>query len=114
MTPPDTSFEREDRPLSVCLGKEKTETHFLTHNCWNSMPEYFSRGSNETGVRSVIGGEIQDDFQLIQHGWFDWQKAGEVIKRLLAKGRSPRRIADVMDYIKERRWVNHPPKARTM
>ena len=103
----------EDRQLSIMLGKEKTDTHFLTHNCWNSMPEYFSRGSNETGVRSVINGEIQDDFFLIQHSWYDWQKAGEVIKRLLGKGRTPRRVSDIMDYIKERGWVNRPPKGKT-
>lgn len=104
----------EDRQLSVAIGKEKTETHFLTHNCWNSMPEYFSRGSNETGVRSVVKGVIQDDFQLIQHGWYDWQKAGEVIKRLLARGRTPYRIGEIMDYMKDRRWVNCPPRAKTI
>lgn len=113
MTPADTNT-LEDRQLSTALGKEKTATHFLTHNCWNSMPEYFSRGSNETGVRSVVGGEIQDDFQLIQHGWLDWQKAGEVIKCFLAKGRSPRQIGDIMDYIKDHGWVNRPPKGKTL
>lgn len=113
MTQPDTSMSG-DRPLSVSLGVDKTSTHFLTHNCWNSMPEYFSRGSNETGVRTVVDGQVQDDFELIQHGWYDWQKAGEVINLLLTKGRAPRRIGEVMDYMKERRWVNQPPKARTM
>lgn len=104
----------ENRELSKKLGSEKTDTHFLTHNNWNSMPEIFSRGSNETGIRSVKGGVIQDDFFLVQHSWYDWQKAGEVIKRLLSKGRTPRRISDIMDYIKERGWVNRPPKAQTL
>lgn len=105
----------ESRELSKRLGWEQTDTHLLTHNEWHSMPEYFSRGSNETGIRRVENGQTVDDsFCLIQHGWYDWQKAGAVIKRLLAKGREPSRIADVMDYIKERGWVNRPPKARTM
>jgi hypothetical protein len=104
----------EERQLSTSLGRELSATHLLTHNCWNSMPEYFSRGSNETGVRSVVNGEVQDDFELIQHGWYDWRKAGEVIKRLLAKGRTPYQVAVVMGYIKDRGWVNRPPKARTL
>lgn len=100
--------------LSKRLGHEVTDTHLLTHNSWNSMPEYSSTGSNETGVRSMIKGVAQDDFQLIQHGWRDWQKAGYIIKRLLTKGRSVERISDVMDFIKERGWVNRAPKAKTL
>jgi hypothetical protein len=28
--------------------------------------------------------------------------------------RTPSRIADIMDYIKERGWVNRPPKAKVI
>lgn len=91
---------------------EQTETHLLTHANWCPEPHFSSRGSNETGVRSVVNGVVQDDFQLIRHGWFDWEKAAEVIKRLLAKGRSPRQVSDVMDYMLARGWVNQPPRAR--
>jgi hypothetical protein len=105
----------QDRQLSTRLGEEMTPTHFLTHNAWNSMPEYFSRGSNETGVRLIRGGEVVNgSFELIQHGWYDWRFAGEIIKRLLAKGKTPRQISDIMDYMKDRRWVNQPPKARSI
>ena len=106
------NLDRSDAPRATPLGREQTETHLLTHSNWNSMPEY-GFGSNETGVRSVVGGEIQGDFQLIQHGWYDWRKAGEIIQRFLAKGRTPHQISDIMDYMKDRRWVNQPPKART-
>jgi hypothetical protein len=99
----------------IRLGEERTETHLLTHAEWNGMPEMFSRGSNETGVRRVQGGEIvPDSFELIQHGWYDWRRAGEVIKRQLAKGKNAREITDLMDYLKDRRGINRPPRARTL
>lgn len=105
----------EDGFLSQSLGSKQTATHLLTHCSWNSMPEYFSRGSNETGVRDVVKGEvIKDSFRLIQHGWHDWRKAGDVIEKLLAKNKSIGRIADIMEYIKQRGWVNRPPKAKTL
>ena len=104
-----------DNTLSKWLGSEETPTHLLTHAEWNSMPEYFSRGSHETGIRRLQYGKIvPDSFELIQHGWYDWQKAGEVIKRLLAKGKTPSRIHSVMTFIKDKGWVNRPPKARTL
>lgn len=100
-------------PQCTRLGEDRTATHLLTHANWNSDPWFSSRGCNETGVRRIEAGEIvTDSFELIQHGWYDWQLAGEVIQRLLAKGRTPRRIADVMDFIRERGGVNRPPKAK--
>jgi len=103
---------RSDAPRSTSLGSEQTETHLLTHANWCPSSSLSAWGSNETGVRSVVGGVVQDDFYLIQHGWYDWQMAAEVIKRLLAKGRSPRQVSDVMDFTRERGWVNRPPRAR--
>jgi hypothetical protein len=100
---------------SIRLGEEHTETHLLTHAEWNSMPELFTRGSNETGVRRIQGGEIMpDSFELIQHGWHDWRKAGEVIRRQFAKGKSASEIADLMDYLKDRRGINLLPRATTL
>jgi hypothetical protein len=100
---------------STSLGRERTATHLLTHNNWCPSPHFSTRGSNETGVRSIdTSGVVQDDFFLIQHGWRDWELAAQVIKRLLAKGCTPSRIADIMDYIKERRWVNQTPKAKVI
>jgi hypothetical protein len=101
----------DSAPRFTTLGSEQTDTHLLTHANWCPAPYLSSRGSNETGVRSVVNGQVQDDFFLIQHGWYDWQKAAEVIKRLLSKGRSPRQVADVMGFMRERGWVNRPPRA---
>jgi hypothetical protein len=92
-----------DGPVSSQLGTDRTETHLITHASWNSMPHMFSYGSNETGIRRIENGiVVNDSFELIQHGWHDWKQAGEVIKRLLEKGRSARRIYDVMEFIKDR------------
>lgn len=96
--------ERADAPHSITLGKYNTGRHFLTHCRWVPEP-HFSSGSNETGIRSVIDGVVQDDFQLIQHGWPDWQYADTVIVKQLAKGRSVRAIEKLMDYMKEKRMI---------
>lgn len=98
---------------STKLGEDKTETHLLTHCEYNGMPEIFSYGSNETGVREILDGEIVDNsFRLIQHGWRDWKAAGEFIKKALAKGWDAGRIYTAMQYLKDRK--NAPPKARTV
>lgn len=101
----------DSAPRMSSLGREQTDTHLLTHANWCPEPYLSTRGCNETGVRSVVNGVVQDDFYLIQHGWYDWQKAAEVVKRLLAKGRSPRQISNVMDFMRERSWVNRLPRA---
>jgi hypothetical protein len=94
---------------STPLGHEKTDTHLLTHIAWNSMPEYFSYGSNETGIRDIRDGKVvEGTFRLIQHGWTDWQWAGEIIKRLLAKGKDDYKIFKLMDYMKDRKWHKRP------
>jgi hypothetical protein len=79
------------------LKIDKTEKYCLTHAEWNSMPEYFSRGSNETGIRFIKDGEVQrEPFWLIQHGWHDYKLAGEIIKRLLNKKRNEYQIDAVL------------------
>lgn len=79
------------------LQIDKTEKYCLTHAEWNSMPEYFSRGSNETGIRFIKNDEVQQEpFWLIQHGWHDYKLAGEIIKRLLDKKRSVGQIDAVL------------------
>lgn len=98
-----------DSPHIISHQKETTPTHFLTHCRWVPEP-YFSSGTNETGVRSIKNGKVQDDFHLIQHGWENWELAATIIKRQLVKGRSLHRIQKLMDYMKDRRLIY--PKAR--
>lgn len=95
------------------LGVEKTDTHLLTHCEYNGMPEIFSYGTNETGIREVRDGEAVDNtFRLIQHGWYDWKAAGEFIKKALSKGWDAGRIDTAMQYLRDRK--NTPPKAKTI
>lgn len=94
------------------LGTDVTETHVLTHGEWNSMPEMFSYGSNETGVRNKCGDEVDHStFRLIQHGWLDWRAAGQFIIKALNKGWTVNKINSVMAYLKEKK--NRPPRGKT-
>jgi hypothetical protein len=87
------------------LAIDKNDKYCLTHAEWNSMPEYFSRGSHETGIRFIKNGEVQKEpFWLIQHGWDDYKKAGEIIKRLLDKGRNEYHIDNVLTRLKRERF----------
>lgn len=98
------------------LGTHQNADFLLTHIEWNSMNEMFSRGSNETGIRRMQDGEeVADSFTLIQHGWHDWDYAGQVILRQLGKGWSTYRIERLMDFMKSRglHWpVSKRVKAR--
>lgn len=95
------------------LGQETTDNLFITHIEWNGMPELFSYGSNETGVRKIVNGEIDNKtFKLYQHGWHNWKAAGEFIKKAYAKGWDEHRIDKVMSYLRERK--NTPPKGKTI
>ena len=84
---------------SKSIATEETDTHLLTTIEWISMPEYFTTGRLETGIRTKPD---LDDFSLIQHGWMDWKDAHEFIKKCLAKGWDSRRINDAMEFLIER------------
>lgn len=85
------------------LGHEVTDTHLLTSIRWVPMPELFSRGSVETGVREVKDGQVVNgSFQLIQHGWHRYEDAHTFIKKGLAKGWDVYRIDRAMQFLKER------------
>lgn len=95
-------FDDDTLPKSETLGSENTGKHLLTHVKWISNPYYNSNGTNETGIRSVVNGEIKQDFHLIQHGWRDRKKAGDFIKRALDKQWSVHRIDAIMSYLHDR------------
>lgn len=58
-------------------------------------------GSWETGVRTK-GEDAWENFQLIQHGWLNIDKAGKVILNRLERGRSISQIDRLMDFMKSR------------
>lgn len=95
------------------LGQETTETHLLTHIEWNGMPEMFSYGSNETGIRDIKDGQVvAGSFRLIQHGWVNWKLAGEIIKLALRKGWDTDRICRLLENLDVRKRKNN--KAKTI
>lgn len=65
----------------------------LTHATW--------KGSTETGVRDLNDRDERGRprFELVQHGWPDWQLAGSVIARSLRKGWTVQKVSDVLDRI---------------
>lgn len=87
----------DENPAEKICDPRKTDTHFITHLRWNR--------SNEIGICSVKDGAVQNDFQLVQHGWPDFKKAEEVIIRQLAKGHDISRICKFMDMARDTRRI---------
>lgn len=108
-------YERDpSAPRSERIDHEYFGDWFLTHNRWIPDPYFNSDGQNETGIRRVVDGKVQDgSFRLIQHGWYDWKAAAEMIKRCLAKGWEIRRIDDFLEHLRDRRR-NNPVKPRIL
>lgn len=104
--PSNGKEERRDdptAPYSERMAEDLTENYLLTHARWCPFGKMTS-GTFETGYRKLVDGKAQQDsFFLIQHGWYNWKLARDVIKRLLAKGRTPNRIHEIMNFIQDRR-----------
>lgn len=88
----------EDSPRCESVRKVNTGDYFLTHVIWRNS--YGS--SNETGVRSVVGGVVQDDFRLIQHG-LNFDFAEPFIVAGLRKGWDEIKITDLVCWL-HGRW----------
>lgn len=82
-------------PKNIKLPAIETDDYLLTNLIWYNP---------ETGVRTKTNGVINDDFKLIQHDWRDWQFACEIILKGLKKGWSVEKIADVMEFMQNKRW----------
>lgn len=92
-------------PYTEFLGLEYFNEIRITHAAWHSSYGEYS-GTIETGIRNG------DDFDCIQHGWPNWQEAGEIIKRCLTKNWDVDRIANFLEHLKDRRHRNRV-KAKT-
>lgn len=91
-------------PYSVNRGHVERDGYLLTHVEWHpSNMHGIDIGQPETGVRRKVSGGDYGDFELIQHGWRDFDAAGDVILRGLAKGWDVYRIAKLMDWLENRR-----------
>ncbi len=96
---------QEDDPLSVSMGyKEITlgdRTVILTNALWKSSPE--------TGVR------INGKFELIQHGWLNFDKANDFILKALSKGWDCWKLSEVMTWMHDNnRWETRHKKAKVL
>jgi hypothetical protein len=75
-------------------------THAVWHNSFDVRP-----GCPETGVRDLEDVDSKTGrprFDLIQHGWWDFDRAEAVIAKGLRKGWSPFRISEAME--RARNW----------
>lgn len=90
----------DDRPRYESMGSAEIDGRWiLTHALWFNSTS-FGGGQPETGIRDlrVVDGETgRPRFDLIQHGWRDFQAAQSVIEKGLRKGWPPFRISDLMD-----------------
>lgn len=93
---------REDVPRCDNIRSVTLPDYFLSHAIWrNSLGSY----QPETGVRKIVGGEVQKDFRLIQHGVGNFDFAEPLIIRGLRKGWDTSRIADFVYWLAQRRRV---------
>ena len=89
-----------DGPYTVDRGFKRTDRWLLTNMEWHPNNWFGDFAQYETGVRAVVDGEVvRGSFELIQHGWPDFEAANDVILRGLEKEWSPYKIADIMERI---------------
>jgi hypothetical protein len=101
-------------PYSASRGEVDEPDFLLTHAEWHpSSMHGIDRGCPETGVRRKVDGQIvKGSFELIQHGWWNFDAAGALILRALRKGWDTYRISALMNWMRETR--RHLPRGRTL
>lgn len=90
-------------PYSVSRGERITDRWLLTHVEWHPSNWFGDFGQPETGVRERQPDGTWGNFQLIQHGWWDFAAAEALILRALDKGWDAGRIYELMRWMHERR-----------
>jgi len=93
-------------PYAEQRGSVTTQDWLLTNVIWHRCYGEES-GSYETGIRRVrLGKAVDGSFDLIQHGWVNFDAANRVILSRLNRGWSAYRIATFMDFLSGRkRWL---------
>lgn len=95
----------EDLPYSEKRGEATVDERWLlTHAVWRPTLPWGGHGEQpETGVRDLADVDEKTNrprFDLIQHGWHDFQRAERFIIAGLRKGWSPFRISEAMERAK--------------
>lgn len=89
-----------ETPRTTIFPPRETEDYLLTNIVWeNSYGSY----QPETGVRRRVPDGTWADFSLIEHGWYDFEEANDLILRALHKGWDACRIGNFMQKLKYRR-----------
>lgn len=88
----------KSRPFSQSAGSFVGDDYVLTHARWWPLGEE-GTGCPETGVRDQ---SRPGSFELIQHGWSDFNAAEKLILRALRKGWDTYRIGTLMDWMRTR------------
>jgi hypothetical protein len=100
-----------DKPYSIKRGEFRNDKWLLTNAEWHPNHMGVDHAQYETGVRFKQPCGKYAGFELIQHGWRDFEKANSLIIRGLDKGWSCYRIGILMDYIRDRR--RRPRRTKT-
>ena len=100
MTSSEQRISAISLPMSISRGSFRAEDFYLTHAIWRNS---YGSSQPETGVRTVSGGKVNDDFQLIEHGCPDFEWASPLILRLLRSGRATHRVGEIVGWLWQRR-----------
>lgn len=97
-------IEAKEPPYSVNRGQKIVGDLLLTNVEWHPSNWWGGDyGQPETGVRRMEGDKaVEGSFLLIQHGWWNFDFANEVIVKALEKGWDDCRTHDLMRWMLER------------
>lgn len=94
-------------PYTVHRGVVDIPGYRLSNVEWHPNREFGDIGQPETGVRRVVdGAEVRDSFFVIQHGWWDFDAASNLIVKAITKGWDERRISTLMEWMLNRKRVS--------
>lgn len=100
-------------PKMEKVGRRKAGPWLLTHAVWHNG----YGACPETGVRWSLpdAGGYHPGFNLIQHGWSDFDAAESFIIKALWKGWNADRIERLMTWMNEgERWKRGGPRAEIL
>lgn len=94
-------------PYTVYRGHVDAPGYRLSNVEWHPNGMFGDIGQPETGVRRMVDGvEVRDSFFVIQHGWWDFDAASNLIAKAFAKGWDERRISALMEWMLNRKRVS--------
>lgn len=96
--------EEDGMPESLPVSHLESDGYLLTNVLWctHSLAGYHK--NPETGIRKLDDDGNYVGFDLIQHGWSNFDKANDIILKGLRKGWDTYKISNILDFIKSKRW----------